>query len=357
MSLSVATHFLTNHISRFKIDFDFWQGEATWDRTTLFDTKDECCANLFYYDFSGCMERSPVDFKFDFCLDLADLVPPMDCQTADIYANVIEDVINLALGDDSDANITRLGDVSLGKIDGGAGSTTCGGALDGQDFINDSTGTNPDLSNPPSSTTVCGVISSRSYDCSQDDCLMAKYDELVNTMNNYVDDGSMTSTLQSRAHTRLPPVPELKQASTLSGTFTTTNLLLPATISSSLGEAKYFKDNQSCGTKTAFASWEVPFDSLQECCEAHFNWKLDTCCAEGGGCDDVSISDPSFVPVSELFYPTWTTGSLCDRKMEDSFESWEQSYSTLKECCTEHFNWEVSKYNECCSTSGLGGCL
>ena len=90
MSLSVATHFLTNHISRFKIDFDFWQGEATWDRTTLFDTKDECCANLFYYDFSGCMERSPVDFKFDFCLDLADLVPPMDCQTADIYANVME---------------------------------------------------------------------------------------------------------------------------------------------------------------------------------------------------------------------------------------------------------------------------
>jgi hypothetical protein len=344
-----------------KIDFDFWQGEATWDKSTLFDTKDECCANLFYYDFSGCMERSPVDFKFDFCLDLASLVPPMDCQTADIYANVIEDVMNLRLGGDSDANITRVGDVSLGKIAGGAGSTTCGGSLDGQDFINDNTGRPPDLSNPPSSTTVCGVISTRSYNCTQEDCLMAKHDSLVQDMTTYVNDGSMTTALQSRAHTRLPPVPELEEASSIPGTFSAFDLLLPATISASLGEAKYFKDNQSCGTKTAFASWETPYDSLLECCDAHFNWKLDECCAEGGGCDGVSNTDPSFTPDSppvELYYATWTSGSLCDKKNENSFDSWETPYTTLKDCCQMYYDtWGSKHYDDCCATAGLGGCV
>ncbi|KAL3782315.1 hypothetical protein HJC23_001923 [Cyclotella cryptica] len=339
-----------------KIDFDFWQGEATWSESTLFDTKDECCANLFYYDFTGCMERSPVDFKFDFCLDLASLVPPVDCQTADIYANVIEDAMNLQLGDDSDTNVTLIGDVALTKIDGGAGSTVCGGRLGDQGFINNQTGSVPDLSNPPSSTTVCGVISTRSYNCTQDVCLVAKYDKIVNDLTASINDGSMTNVLQARATGRLPPVPELKQAAAIPGTFSTSNLLLPATISSQLGETKFFKDGQKCGTKTAFASWEIPYDSLIDCCTANFNWQFDTCCAQGGGCNDnASISNPMVTPtMTLLYYPTWTSGSLCDRKPQDSFEVWDLTYTSLKECCKDKFAWD---YDNCCQSSGMGGCV
>jgi hypothetical protein len=140
------------------IDVKSWQGKATLPDSTLLNTKDECCANLFSYNFSGCMARSPTEFKFDFSLDLADLVPPIDCQTADIYANVLEDVIILQAGEDSDANVTCVGDVSLSKVAGGAGSTVCGGSLGDQGFINDQTGSTADLSYPPESTTVCGVI-------------------------------------------------------------------------------------------------------------------------------------------------------------------------------------------------------
>ena len=331
-----------------KIDFDFWQGEATWDRTSLFDTKDECCANLFYYDFIGCMERSPVDFKFDFCLDVASLVPPSDCQTADIYANVIEDIINLRIGENSDANVTRIGDISLGKIAGGAGSTTCGGSLDGQDFVNDSIGSAPDLTNPPSSATICGVITTRSYNCTQDDCLMVKHDDLVKTMTSYVNDSAMTEALQAKAATRLPPVPELKEVTVIPGTFSTFNLLFPATISSNLGESKYFKNNESCNTKTAFASWETPFDSLLDCCEAHFKWKLDACCVEGGGCDEIdSITGVSDEATTELYFPTWTLGSLCDKKNEDSFNSWDRKYNTLTKCCDHNFGWDQKMHEDC----------
>lgn len=93
-----------------KIDFEDWElnSPADWTDTTLFDTKDECCANLFPYDYKGCIDRSPVLFKFEFCLDVGSLLPPIDCQTADIYANVMEASINSGLGDASDANIDYL---------------------------------------------------------------------------------------------------------------------------------------------------------------------------------------------------------------------------------------------------------
>src|SRR5210317_1662895 len=84
-----------------KIEFEDWESNspAEWTDTKLFDTLDECCANLFSYDYSGCMGRSPVMFKFEFCFDVGSLLPPIDCQTADIYANVLEDAVNLGLGE------------------------------------------------------------------------------------------------------------------------------------------------------------------------------------------------------------------------------------------------------------------
>ena len=267
-----------------KIEFEDWESNspAEWTDTKLFDTLDECCSNLFSYDYSGCMGRSPVMFKFEFCFDVGSLLPPIDCQTADIYANVLEDAVNLGLGEGSDANITRVGEASLTKVDG---STQCGGSLEGQDFINDQTGTigEPDLSNLPESTSVCGVISTESYDCTEDECLNVIYQNLVSSLHTYIDNGSFTTNLNNLATVRLPPVQELQVADATEESLTTFNLLLPTTISSQLGDLKYFKDNQSCGQKTAFASWEVKYDTLLECCSANFNWMLEECCNEGGG--------------------------------------------------------------------------
>jgi len=290
-----------------KIEFEDWESNspAEWTDTKLFDTLDECCANLFSYDYSGCMGRSPVMFKFDFCIDIGSLLPPIDCQTADIYANVLEDAIKLGLGTASDANITRVGDASLTKVDG---STKCGGSLEGQDFINDLTGTigQPDLSNLPNSTSVCGLITTESYDCTKDECLNVIYQNIISALSVYVDDGSLTTNLNSLATTRLPPVEELQVADGIPGSLSTYNLLLPTTISSQLGDLKYFKDNDSCGQKTAFTSWETKYDTLLDCCSANFNWKLNECCTEGGGCG----SEPP--PVSSTTTAATTTTSTTD---------------------------------------------
>jgi hypothetical protein len=290
-----------------KIKFEDWEmnSPAEWTDTKLFDTLDECCANLFSYDYSGCIGRSPVTFKFDFCFDVGALLPPIDCQTADIHANVLEDAINLGLGEGSDANITRVGDASLIKVDG---STQCGGSLEGQDFINDLTGTigEPDLSDLPDSTTVCGVITTESYDCTSDDCLNDIYQTIIGNLGVYLDDGSLTANLNSIATTRLPPVQELQVAAGIAGSLNTYNLLLPSTISSQLGDLKYFKDTDSCSQKTAFASWETKYDTLLDCCTANFNWQLEVCCAEGGGCGS---NDPSTTSATTTTTEATTTTS------------------------------------------------
>ena len=73
-----------------KIYFEDWEtaGVSPWTETTLFNTIEECCANLFWYDYNGCVGRSPATFKFDFCVDIKGLPDPQDCQSADIFTRV-----------------------------------------------------------------------------------------------------------------------------------------------------------------------------------------------------------------------------------------------------------------------------
>jgi hypothetical protein len=85
------------------------------------------------------------------------------------------------------------------------------------------------------------------------------------------------------------------------------------------------------------------FESLDECCANMFWFDMDGCMSRS------QDATPSFdVP---RFFPTWIGGQLCNSK--HSFESWEESYLTLKECCEAHFLWE---YSACCASSDMGGC-
>lgn len=45
---------------------------------------------------------------------------------------------------------------------------------------------------------------------------------------------------------------------------------------------------------------------------------------------------------NQRFYATWQEGKLCG--MKESFESWEESYSNLEDCCEVVFAWD---YDAC----------
>ncbi|KAL7460277.1 hypothetical protein ACHAXS_000740 [Conticribra weissflogii] len=40
------------------------------------------------------------------------------------------------------------------------------------------------------------------------------------------------------------------------------------------------------------------------------------------------------------FYATWDSSSLCSSKSTAAFESWEESYGSLEECCEVRFGWD-----------------
>lgn len=312
-------------------------------------------------------------FKFEFCVEVQGLVDPPDCQSADIYANVLEDAVNEGVynhhvdddhedGDHralehigdltvADANITRIGGVSLTKVDG---STVCGGTLGGQEFINELTGTVPDIAGAAQQTQqVCGVITVEEQECRDVACLEERYHGIVEELDKFVWHGDLTLAINRRSFSRLPPVPELWNVTVVPFTLETKNLLLPATFTGDLDLKYYFgSDLYTCmeKPKAALLPNELPFDNLAECCNDHFWWGVEQCCELGGGCTDVrrrrieaaATEDTGYA--EPRFFPTWEKGKLCDSKRV--FESWENPpYTTLDECCEEYFPSDTSCMN------------
>jgi len=355
-----------------KVYFEDWEensgSHAEWTKTTQFDTLEECCANEFWFDYDGCVSRSPVIFKFEFCVDVQGLVEPQDCQSADIYAKVIEKALSDAMdhhhglseseledhGDErrmralhedpttADPMITKIGDVSLSKD---SGSTVCGGSLAGQDFINDKTGTVPDIAAAQDTTfSICGVITVEEDECVDEVCLTEHFHELSHDLEDFVDDGDLTLAINEHATSRRPPVPELQSVKTVASSLKTDSLLLPATFTGDLN-LKYFhgSDLTTCMSKAAFTEFEVPYDTLYECCEDKFGYNVDRCCADGGGCPEIGVVAAGEVSdergEATRFFPTWEQGKLCDSKTD--FYVGELSFASLDECCQEQFSYDL----------------
>ena len=351
-----------------KIEFEDWEdtghfGSTSWTESIIFDTVEECCANNFWFDYDGCVGRSPIQFKFEFCVDVKGLVDPQDCQSADIFANVIEGTLNEGAGNSTatsaDTNITKVGSVSLSKV---LGSTVCGGSLAGGSFINEKTGTVPDIAAAESNIVeICGVITVKEESCKDETCLREHYQEVKSKLTSYVNDGSFTTELNRRATTRLPPVPELFFVSGVSSTFEAQPPLLPATVTGDL-EYTYFQGTalDTCDKKptTAMKRHEVGYDKLSDCCATEFSWNQAVCCAKGGGCEDdtpvtvaaaltgstntavnTTADEALSVVFPTRFYPTWEAGQLCGSKPLNQFQSWEVHFATRSECCEKYFNY------------------
>merc|ERR1712174_173662 len=179
-------------------------------------------------------------------------------------------------------------------------------------------------------------------ECADPECLNEHYEGIRHELEEFVDNGDLTLAINRRAMSRLPPVPELQVVSAVPGTFTASNLLLPATITGDL-DWKFFHGSnlESCDKKVFFSEGEDSYDNLYDCCLAAFQWDVEGCCAKGEGCPEIGISAVEEVLNAEgdviEFYPTWESGNLCDSKPSSDFESWEVSYPTLEMCCDAHF--------------------
>ena len=56
------------------------------------------------------------------------------------------------------------------------------------------------------------------------------------------------------------------------------------------------------------------------------------------------------VDVVVRYYATWNPTSPCSPKSSTSFDAWEESYTSLMDCCEEKFGWDL---DTCLSPSSL----
>ena len=369
-------HFYKNgDICDTKIYFEDWEDNspADWIDSKHFDTVEECCANAFFYDYENCLSRSPIMFKFDFCVDIQGLVDPPDCQSADIFANVFEDAINEGChhhGDDdtnhtrrldhipdvtsTDANITKIGLVTLTKE---SGSTVCGGSLGSQGFINELTGTIPDIEAAQNTiSTVCGVISVEEEECKEPACLQEHYEAISHELKTFVDHGDLTLAIERRSKTRLPPVPELYAVSALPFSLVTQNLKLPGTVTGDVVLLYHFGSNlKTCEAYPDLYYTRKPnlvtYESLRECCAAHFSWD-ESGCRSAFNSDrrlTASIKEDAVAEEEEgsLFYATWRDKEWCSSKT--SMESWEDEtyFFPSRAACCESLSLKAEHNAEC----------
>ena len=107
-------------------------------------------------------------------------------------------------------------------------------------------------------------------------------------------------------------------------------------------------DGSYCSPKSSrsLESWEESFTSLHECCELRFSWDMDGCLNNELPEELVELivsavaEHRTEVTSADMYFAAYENGS-CLPKDASLFESWEESFSTLRECCEMSFSWNV----------------
>jgi hypothetical protein len=118
-----------------------------------------------------------------------------------------------------------------------------------------------------------------------------------------------------------------------------------------------YSEESRCSTKpaTSFESWEDSFATLEDCCKIAFSWDVEACMdsylaelpselVKLIASTELSESQYESTPSNSgiMYFASYTEGSLCSTKSAASFESWEESFSSLEECCEMAFSWDMN---------------
>jgi hypothetical protein len=157
----------------------------------------------------GCMQSSTKYLEFEFSINFNDLTEPTNCQDADAIAKRLQDAIAPAMSDGVEVLVVGIGGVTI-ENDVALGTTQCGGSLAGQGYQGDYS-TNVDYSQPSGDTTLVTyrVFKDCSDSCTSDQSVQSLYDTTFQSLEGYVDSGSMEQDILDSVNTS-PAVPQLQ---------------------------------------------------------------------------------------------------------------------------------------------------
>jgi len=265
------------------------EDELSTGASVHFDTLDECCANMFWFDMAGCSTRSPVAFQFEFCVDLSGFDEYSDCPTNEIQT--VEREMQKGLGQNSTLALVQFGSTILRKV---GDEIKCIGPTDHHNLTTYKLRGRVALQDDK--LTICGVVVTKETSCSNEACLRDSYDNVLGPFESHVYSRAFSTSLHSSAGDGL------QMAKVVASSLTTMKLVFPST---------------------------VPTEDKSAAANEHSANNKDT----------------------PRFYPTYIFGTLCHSKT--LFDRWEQSYTSLKDCCEAHFSWDLAA---CCSSLNMGGC-
>jgi hypothetical protein len=265
------------------------EDELSTGSSVHFDTLDECCANMFWFDMDGCSTRSPVAFQFEFCVDISGFDEYSDCPMNEIQS--VEREMQKGLGQNSTLALVQFGSTILRKV---GDEIQCIGPTDRRNLTTNKLRGRVALQDDK--LTICGVVATKETSCSNETCLRDTYDKVIGPFESHVYSRAFSTSLHSSAGDGL------QMAKVVASSLTTRKLVFPST---------------------------VPTEDKSAAANEHFANNKDT----------------------PRFYPTYIFGTLCHSKT--LFDSWEQSYTSLKDCCESHFSWDLAA---CCSSLNMGGC-
>jgi len=291
-------HFFKNgDICDVNIIHEGWDA-MSHDGFAHFDTVEECCANMFWYDMDGCFSRSHVAFQFDFCVDFSGFGSHSSCPVNEISA--VESAMKEGLGDNSKLSLVEFGDMML--TFGAGGEIKCVIPTSNPDLISNQLRGVISLNEPKLS--ICGVVVTKETRCREETCLEDAFDKVVASFQGYFYNGVFSSVLRALSRDGLRPFLDLKEVEVVASSFKTKRPLLPSTAST------FKATDGTTSTEYVVERVETP-----------------------------------------RFYPTYISGQLCHSKT--MFDDWEESFETLKECCESFFSWD---FEACCSSLNMGGC-
>jgi hypothetical protein len=265
------------------------EDELSTGASVHFDTLDECCANMFWFDIDGCSTRSPVAFQFEFCVDISGFGEYPDCPLNEIQT--VEGEMQKGIGQNSTLALVQFGSTMLSKV---GDEIKCIDPTDHHNLMTNKLRGRITLQEDK--LTICGVVVTKETSCSNEACLRDMYDKVLGPFESHIYSTTFSSSLHSSAGDGL------QMAKVVASSLTTRKIVFPST---------------------------VPNEDKSAATYEHSANNKDT----------------------PRFYPTYIFGTLCHSKT--LFDSWEQSYPSLKGCCEAHFSWDLAA---CCSSLNMGGC-
>jgi len=283
MSNEHSMYFSNGEKCEQKVYFDDHDAKFTpqkWDASKLFFTMEDCCANTHWWNMTGCMAGSPLQYRFVFRLDIFELKDPEFCQMANLLAGALRVAMENGLDDKQTmVNVTSVGCATLTR-EFETGNPMCGGCLEGETWLGDTNG-REDTSPANGATSAVEIeITAPCYHSNTEAEIDQEMSDMIDKVHLFVESGGYEFEIHQWSQVRDPPLKSLWPTKVVSNSFEVLSLHNPFRVEKNHPWYPDWSRHQTCvndGLQDPYMNEEenkgyYVFEKREDCCKRWFGW-------------------------------------------------------------------------------------